>query len=144
MKPFFFDPRRSRTTAASVLFVWVLVFGAGVAQACLSHEAAAQHAHAGPQQAAPAALPQAPGGVAASDSEPDWEACPHPAALNRSVVVKKQAPGSAVPAVFLASSDPWWWRGAAVPDRSASLPVDAAACVPCGPPLFIRFLRLTI
>lgn len=145
MNPLFFDPRSSRTTVATVLFVWVLVFGTGVARACLNHESAAPHDHAELRKAVPATLLQAPGGVAALlDTVPEREACPHPAALNQSAVVKNRTAVSAVPDVIVVSSEPWRWRGAAAPDRSASLPVDAVACEPCGPPLFLRFLRLTI
>jgi len=145
MKPLFFDPRRSRTTAATVLFVWGLVFGTGIAQACLGHEDTAQHAHAGHQEAAPAALPQTPADVVADlDAHPEWEACPHPAALEQAVVVKKRTLGSEVPDAFLVSSDPRWWRGVTAPDCAASSPVGLAAPAPAGPPLFIRFLRLTI
>jgi len=143
MKPFF-AYRTTRFTATVMLFVWLLALGTGIANACLVQENHARHGHLGYQDTVVTAMPAAaPGAMAVShDASPGKMACQNFCAAEQTGVVKQKvdAPGHLDAALVLASM---WGVAPASADRVFTLPVlgDPAWVEP---PVFIRFLRLTL
>lgn len=143
MKPFF-AYRTTRFTATVMLFVWLLALGTGIANACLVQENHARHGHLGYQGTVVTAMPAAaPGAMAVShDVSPGKMACQNFCAAEQTGVVKQQddAPGHLDAALVLASM---WWVAPSPADRAFTRPVlgDPAWAEP---PVFIRFLRLTL
>lgn len=153
MKPFF-SHRTIRFTATMVLLVWLLALGTGFANACLVQEDHARHGHLSHQDAD---LPQtmlhgvadkhaSTGGHSeglAHDTQSENETCQNFCAIEQSGLIKQPDPASAHPDTVLMSAAMWRLMPASA---GHAVPMAAAPDVPgwCGPPIFIRFLRLTI
>lgn len=126
----FFSHRKTRFTAAVMLFVWLLAVGTGIANACLVHEDHARHGHLSHQEAGD------------HDTSPAKMACQNFCAAEQTGVVKQQtdAPAHLDVALVMVSM---WWVASALTDRASQMPaVDDPPLTE--PPVFIRFLRLTI
>jgi hypothetical protein len=157
MKPFT-SHRTTRRTAAVMLAVWLMALGTGFANACLVQEDHARHGHLSHPEADSTALPQAPmrdiladqydstsEHLEATDQDhtaSEKLACQNFCAAEQSGLLKQADPASAHPDTILMSAAMWRLMPASA-GRAAPL---AAPDVPGwrGPPLFIRFLRLTI
>lgn len=126
----FFSHRRTRFTAAVMLFIWLLALGTGIANACLVHEDHARHGHLSRQDAGD------------HDTSPAKKACQNFCAAEQTGVVKQKtdAPASLDVAPVLVSM---WWVAPLSADRPFSLPAFDDPPL-AQPPVFIRFLRLTI
>jgi hypothetical protein len=155
MKPFF-SHRTTRLTAAAMLIVWLLALGTGVANACLAQEDDAKHGHLNHHDAdfttMPAAMPDAmaddPAATGAHleaadhDTASAKQACQNFCAAEQTGAIKQQDKAPAHPDAVLMSASMWWVAPLSA-GRISQMPVIAAP-VWTGPPLFIRFLRLTI
>lgn len=153
---FFFNQRRARYTAIVMLFVWLLALGTGIANACLVQADHARHGHLSQQDAGitsmtATALDARAGDHASAEGPPDADdhdtspgklACQNFCAAEQTGVLKQpdDAPAHLDNAPVLVSM---WWV--------APLPVDRVFPMPAlhdppwtEPPVFIRFLRLTI
>ena len=130
MKPYF-SHRRTRFTAAVMLFVWLLALGTGIANACQVQEDHARHGHLSHQEAGD------------HDTSPAKMACQDFCAAEQTGVVKQQtdAPAHLDVAPVPASM---WWVAPLSADRPFSLPALDDPPPLAQPPVFIRFLRLTI
>ena len=126
----FFSHRRTRFTAAVMLFVWLLALGTGIANACQVQEDHARHGHLSHQEAGD------------HHTSPAKLACQDFCAAEQTGVVKQQTDAPVHLDVANALVSLWW-----VASLSADRPFPMAA-VDDPPlaerPVFIRFLRLTI
>ncbi len=147
---------RTRFTAAVMLFMWLLTLGAGIANACLLHEDHAQAGHAGVAAVSGAreagarvdllgaerALAAAVMDTADRDQMVQTVACRALCVAGQTAVPKQKAAGCADPqtdAVLVVNCGP-----VSVPaDPMPRLWRIADAPRP-EPPVFIRFLRLTL
>ena len=142
--PFRFNRRSTRLTVVAMLFVWLLVVGMGMANACLANEDHARHGHLQHQDAALAghlttAAQLDPHAQPTSSAK---ASCQTFCAAAQSSVFKQQShePGPADTGLALAIS---WWPAAPSLYRPSVWAVqrDSARF---HPPIAIRFLRLTI
>lgn len=152
----FFNRGRARCTAAAMLFVWLLALGTGIANACLAQVDHARHGHLSHHDTVLTALPVTaldamavdhasveghPGAIDHTTS-PGKMACQNFCAAEQTGVVKQKidAPAHLDAAQVLASMG---WVAPPLADRA--FPMPALADPPwTEPPVFIRFLRLTI
>lgn len=152
----FFNQRRTRYTVAVMLFVWLLALGTGIANACLVQEDHARHGHLSHQDAGvtsmtATALDAMAGDHAPVEAHPDADdhdtsagkmACQNFCAAEQTGVVKQQndAPAHLDDTLVLVSM---WWVAPLSADRAFPMPaLDDPRWTE--PPVFIRFLRLTI
>lgn len=151
-----FNRRRARHTAAVLLFVWLQALGAGIANACLVYEDHARHGHLSHRDVGFASmtvtgLDAVTGDHASTEVHPDTDkhdtsggkmACQNCCAAEQTGMVKQQddAPAHLDDALVLVSM---WWVAPLSADRAFPMPtlVDPRWTEP---PVFIRFLRLTI
>lgn len=149
----FFNQQKARCTAAAMLFVWLLALGTGIANACLVQVDHARHGHLSHHDTVLTALPVTaldaihasakvhPGAIDHNTS-PGTVICQNFCAAEQTGMVKQQtdAPVHLDDALVLVSM---WWVAPTSTDRAFQMP---ALGVPARiePPVFIRFLRLTI
>ena len=140
----FFSQRKKRLAAAVALLIWLLALGTGIANACLVQDDHARHGHPS-QHDVDGTSTSIPGMQALADdrdTSPAKVACQNFCRADQSGLIKQQAdmPADLDGAIFPASI---WWAGTRSADRALQMPslVDPAWSEP---PVFIRFLRLTI
>lgn len=114
-----------------MLFVWLLALGTGMANACLVHEDHARHGHFSHQEAGD------------RDTSTAKMACLDFCAAEQTGVVKQQTDAPAHLDVALAQASMWCVAPLSA-DRPFSLPALEDPPPMEHPPVFIRFLRLTI
>lgn len=143
MKPFL-SHRRIRFTAFVMLFVWTLALGTGFANACLVQEDHARYGHLGhPDTGVTSMLVS---GLDLMDDEhdssPEKKACQNFCAAEQMGVVKPSAdaPAHLDVALVQVSLPP---VAPLLADRASQRP-DPGDPDGSQPPLFIRFLRLTL
>lgn len=140
----FFSQRRNRITAAVTLLIWLLALGTGMANACLVQEDHARHGHLSHEEASGITMAVTDVDALADDhgTLPEKAACQNFCGAEQSTVIKQQVdlPADLDAVLVLASI---WWAGPPSADRASQLPslVDPTWSEP---PVFIRFLRLTI
>lgn len=151
----FFNARRTRCTAAVMLFVWLMSLGIGVANACLVQQGHGSRdyfsqGHSGTDLTALADHQAAPDHVAAksvhseeSTSSPGKITCLHFCVAEQSILITDHLDGlvhlhlDLVPILFL--------TGLPVPATDQTSTQEAFASVSWSePPVSIRYLRLTI
>lgn len=141
----FFSHRTTRFTATVMLFVWLAALGTGIANACLAQDDHPRHGHLSPQGAvATAMLATTLDAMAIDPGKSSAKmACLNFCATGQTGVVKQQDDAPAHPDDALALASLWWWMAPVPADRASRQPVlgDPAWSEP---PVFIRFLRLTI
>lgn len=153
---YFFNQRRVRYTVAVMLFVWLLALGAGIANACLVQEDHARHGHLSHQDdgvtsITATALDAMAGDHASVEVSPDADdhdtsagklACQNFCAAEQTGVVKQKidAPAQLEAALVLASMG---WVAPPLADHASQKPALGEPAW-AEPPVFIRFLRLTI
>jgi hypothetical protein len=138
----FFGSRRTRCTAAVMLFVWLMSLGIGVANACLVQQDHGWHEHLSQSQSGLAF-----GAVTAqddnvnNDTSPEDLACLNFCAAEQNALVNHHADGvvaqDPVPVPFFT------WSLVPVVDQTYQ-PQAFGGPTWSEPPVFIRFLRLTI
>lgn len=142
--------------AVVMLFVWLLALGAGFANACLVQEDHARHGHLSHQDADFTAMPVTALDVMAVDhtsAQVHPDAIDHDTSADRAVcqnfcadeqtgVVNPKVDVSAHLDVALVLASIWW----EVPSLADHAPLKPALgeLTWAEPPVFIRFLRLTI
>lgn len=141
----FFNHRRTRHTAAMMLFVWLLALGTGIANACLVQPDHGLRDHAGLSQSGFASGNLAAGAAHHDadehDVSPEDVSCLNFCLTEQNTLVKHHADGLAdlaiVPVLFLTRL--------LVPVLDQASPPEAFGH-PTGsePPVYIRYLRLTI
>ncbi len=142
--PFRFNRRRTRLTAVAMLFVWLLVVGMGIANACLANEDHARHGHLQHLDATVADQ-----STAAAQLDPHAQptssakaTCQKFCTAAQSSVFKQQShePGPMDAGLVPAIS---WWPAEPSPYRHSlrAMQRDSARS---HPPIAIRFMRLTI
>jgi hypothetical protein len=143
--PFHFNRRTTRSTAIAMLFVWLLVLGMGMANACLAEENHARHGHLqhhhdpGAEPATTEAQPDSH----VSPTSPEKAACQNFCADAQSSVCKQQShePGLMDPGVALTALARWQVSPVPYSPSLWALPRDPAWTEPS---VAIRFLRLTL
>jgi hypothetical protein len=140
----FFSQRRKRFTAAVTLFVWLLALGTGMANACLVQEDHARHGHLSHEEAS-GMLMTASGMDALADDHgtlPEKAACQNFCGAEQATVIKQQvdSPAHLDAALVVAAI---WWQGSSSTVGASQVPLLVDP-VWSEPPVFIRFLRLTI
>lgn len=142
--PFRFNRRRTRLTAHAMLFVWLLVMGMGMANACLASEDHARHGHLQHHDAtlADQSTAQAQLDAHAPPASAAKATCQKFCTAAQSSVSEQQShePGQVDAGLVLASAG---WQASPAPDRR---------CLWAGqrdrawtePSITIRFLRLTL
>ena len=135
----FFNFRRSRHTAVAMLFVWLMTLGIGMANACLLAQVQGQGRHGLSEPVPSHGHPNA----AVHQLSPDTPICLSFCAAEQTSVVKvphqlgDAAGFDFVPVLFL--------TGLRIPALTReSQPQALDRPTRSEPPLFIRFLRLTI
>lgn len=142
--PFRFNRRTTRLTAVAMLFVWLLVVGMGMANACLANQDHARHGHLQhhddpvPEPVTAAAQPDSH----VQPTSPEKAACQKFCADAQSSVFKQQSHDPGLMDAGLAPAIAGWQAAPAPyrPSLSAG-PLDPAWTEPS---VAIRFLRLTL
>ena len=138
----FFGSRRTRYTAAVMLFVWLVSLGIGVANACLvqqdhGRQELFSHSQSRLASGTAAAHPDA----ADHDKSPDKMACLNFCTAEQNTLIQHHADGvvaqDTVPVPFFT------WLLVPVVDQTYQ-PEAFGGPTWSEPPVFIRFLRLTI
>jgi hypothetical protein len=141
---FRFNCRRTRLTAAAMLFVWLLVVGMGMANACLANQDHARHGHLHhhDEAAADEVAVEAQLDPHAQPTPPAKKTCQTFCAAAQNSVFKQQSqePAQTDEALFVAIA----WRPALpAPYRHSPWAGQRNSTGP-EPSVAIRFLRLTL